>query len=125
MTGTLFQPLELGPTDLELEITGFVRSTLMLLWVELAEFPALSKQVPVTDWPPPSLRVEGGGTLDTPDKTSEQVKLTVTVTLFQPLEFGLADLELAMTGGVLSMLMLVTVAEPVFPALSVHVAVLD
>ncbi len=89
-----------------------------------AEFPALSRQVPVTDWPPPSPRVVGEGALNTPDKASEQVKLTVTVTLFQPFALAEGNLEPVMTGGVLSMFIPVTVTEAVLPALSVHVALL-
>jgi hypothetical protein len=104
---------------------GGVRSMLMGVCVELAEFPALSRHVPVADCPPPSPRVVGGGELNTPERASVQVKVTVTATLFQPLEFGLTDLELVITGGVLSMLIAETVAEPLFPALSVQVALLD
>jgi len=104
---------------------GGVMSMLMLVSAALAEFPALSRQLPVTDWPEPSPRVVGGVTLNTPDKLSVQVKLTVTVTLFQPLRFGPIDLELVIAGGVLSMFIPVTEAEATFPALSVHVPAVD
>ncbi len=67
----------------------------------------------------------GGGELETPDKASVQVKLTVTATLFHPLELAAGDLELEIAGAVLSILIPETVPDPVFPALSVHVALLD
>ncbi len=49
VTGLLFQPWLLGATDRVLEILGSVRSILTLLTVEDAEFPATSRQDPVTD----------------------------------------------------------------------------
>ena len=125
LTGTLFHPFALGWTDLELVMLGGVMSMLMLFSAVLAEFPALSRQVPVTVWPAPSPRVVGGVTLNTPDKVSEQAKLTVTVTLFQPLRFGPTDLELVITGSVLSMFIPVTDAEAMLPALSAQVVFLD
>jgi hypothetical protein len=125
VTATLFQPFALGWTDLLLVTIGLVRSTLMLVSDVLAEFPALSVQVPVADWPAPSLREVGGGLLNTPDKLSEQAKLTITVTLYQLLEFGLDERELVSVGGVLSMLIPDTVADFALPALSVHVPLAD
>ena len=98
---------------------------LMLFSEVLAEFPALSRQNPVTDWPPPSPRVDGGEVLWTPDRASEQAKMTVTVALYQLFEFGVADRELVIAGGVWSMLIPEVVAELVLPALSVHVPVTD
>ncbi len=61
----------------------------------------------------------------TPDSESVHVKLTVTVLLFQPLAFAEGDLEPVMVGGVLSMLMLITVAEALFPALSAQIPASD
>ncbi len=49
VTGTLFQPLGLGAMDLELEMIGEVKSMLTPLSVVLAELPARSRQLPVTD----------------------------------------------------------------------------
>jgi len=79
----------------------------------------------MTDWPAPSPRVVGVGAVETPESASVQVKLTVTATLFQPFEFGKGDLELDITGGVLSILIPDTVAEFELPALSVQSPVLD
>ncbi len=99
---------------------------LMLLTVTEAELPALSEQVPVTDWPAPSpVRVVGKVYVFTPDRGSVQTKLTVTVPLFQPLEFAPGEPEPVMLGGVVSMLTPATVAVAVFPALSVQVALRD
>ena len=95
---------------------------LILLTDVEAELPATSRHVPVTDWPPSSPRVLGDEKLDTPDKLSEQAKLTVTVTLYQPFTFGREDLELVITGEVLSMLTPPTVKEAELPALSVQLA---
>ena len=63
--------------------------------------------------------------MNTPESASEHAKVTVTLTLFQPLAFGKGDLELVATGGVLSKLIPEIVAEAEFPALSVQVEVLD
>ena len=82
-------------------------------------------QVPVADWPPPSFREAGDALLNTPDNPSEQTKLTVTVTLYQLLEFGLDERELVSVGAVLSMLIPDTVAEFALPALSAHVPLAD
>ncbi len=125
VTGTLFQPLAFGATDLELVMTGGVRSTYTPLSVALAELPARSAQVPVTDWETPSPRVVGDDTLNTPDSSSEQEKLTVTGALFQPLALGTMDLELPMTGGVRSMFIPPTSADAKLPARSTHVPVTD
>jgi len=93
----------------------------MLVSDVLAEFPALSVQVPAADRPEPSFSETGGGLLNTPDKLSEQAKLTVTVALYQLLAFGLDERELVSVGGVLSMSIPDTVAEFALLALSVQV----
>jgi hypothetical protein len=125
VTFPLFQPFALGEGDALPVMLGNVKSMLMPVWDELAELPALSRQTPVTDWLAPSPRVVGGGELETPDKPSVQVKLTVTATLFHPLELAAGDLELVIEGAVLSILIPETVPDPVFPALSVQLALLD
>ena len=62
----------------------------------------------------------GWGHRATPDKESEQEKLTVTLVLFQPAESGAGETPAVMTGGVLSMLTC-TLSELVTPALFVAV----
>ena len=92
-----------------------------------AELPARSVTVPVTDWLAPlAVRVvdTGQGTAR-PDSASEQVKLTVTLVLFQPLPLAAGLWDAVILGAVLSMLMPPTVAEAVLPALSVAVRVTD
>jgi hypothetical protein len=99
---------------------------LMLLCVASAEFPALSVHVPVRDWPAPSVvTVADAGELATPESVSLQLKLTVTSVLFQPFAFAAGDCDALADGAVLSMLIPVTVAELVFPALSAQVPVRD
>ena len=93
----------------------------MLVSDVLAEFPALSVQVPAADRPAPSFSETGGGLLNIPDNPSEQTKLTVTVTSYQLLAFGLDERELVSVGGVLSMSIPDTVAEFALLALSVQV----
>jgi len=88
VTLALFHPNEFAPGDLDPLMTGEVRSTLTLFSVTLAGLPARSTHDPVTDWPPASPRVVGDETLITPDRASEQAKLTVTGTLFQPFALG-------------------------------------
>ncbi len=106
-------------------MVGGVRSTLMLLSVAPAVLPARSTQFPVMDWAAPSAKVTGDGVLATPERVSEQVKLTVTGSLFQPYVLGWTFLELVTLGGVRSIFIPVTEAEALFPALSVHVPAAD
>ena len=126
ITVTLYQPLAFGSEDLELVITGGVLSMLTLPTVTDAEFPALSMQVPVdaSFWPSAE-RIEGLDAESTPDKVSVQVKLMVTLPLFQPLELGEGDAVPVMVGAVRSMLILLDVVEAEFPATSRHVPVTD
>ncbi len=51
--------------------------------VKVAELPALSVAVPVTDCPAPSLSVVGEETLSNPESESLPLKLTVTSALYQ------------------------------------------
>ena len=118
VTSTLFHPFAFASGDFEPERTGGVRSMLIGATAVGIELPALSTQVPVTDWPNPSPRVVGPETDAMPDRASEQLKLTVTGTLFQPFPSGGTDREPVMTGAVRSMLISLTVAEAEFPALS-------
>ena len=94
VTAPLFQPKELPLGLLEPVTLGGVRSMLMPLMLAVAVLPALSVQVPVADCPAPwLLSVVGPVTEATPDSESEQVKLTMTGPLFQPLALapGLAE----------------------------------
>src|SRR5207253_353450 len=85
----------------------------------LAPLPALSTQLPVTDWPAPSvLRVVGASELATPERASLQVKLTVTAVLFQPAALAAGDRLPLIDGAVRSMSMAETVAPAELPALS-------
>src|SRR5579862_4786413 len=85
-------------------------------------FPALSTAVAVTCWPAPSLGItSAAGQVATPEAESEQVNVTVTGALFQPLEFGAGEAAAVICGAVLSMLTLVlTVA--ILPATSTATA---
>ncbi len=119
VTVLLFQPLALGKGDPAPVMVGGVMSMLILPTVTLDMFPATSVQVPVTDCPEPSPdRVDGTEVELTPDRASVHEKLMVTATLFQPPAFAEGD-------GVLSILMLETVAEALFPARSVTNPVTD
>ncbi len=123
-TLTLFHPLVFGEGDALPVMIGRVRSMLTLPTVADEEFPARSRQLPMTDCPAPSPSVLGGEELDTPERPSEQTKLTVTVTLFQPFALSGEDLDPVIVGEVLSILIPPTVTEAELPALSTHVAVL-
>ena len=126
VTVLLFQPLAFGKGDPAPVMLGGVVSMLILPTVAEYVFPATSVQVPVTDSPEPSAdRVDGAEVELTPDRASVHEKLTVTATLFQPLAFAEGDLDPVMVGGVLSILMLETVAEALFPARSVTNPVTD
>src|SRR5437660_173540 len=93
--------------------------SILTIATAVAVLPALSVTVPVTLWPAPSPSVVGAGQEATPESASLQVKLTVTSVLFQPLALGAGLGEALMLGAVLSMLMPLTAAAAVFPALSV------
>ena len=85
-----------------------------------AELPALSTQEPVLDWLVPSVEIVCGlaGPVDTPERVSVQLKVTVTSPLFHPDEFGEGEAEPDITGGVSSIL-IVSEMEFVSPAPSV------
>ena len=84
----------------------------------LLVLPATSVAVPLAVCPAPScVKVTGEAQLATPDKVSEQLKLTVTLELFQPNELATGTRLAVMTGGVLSMFS-TTAALAVLPALS-------
>ncbi len=126
VTFPLFHPLALGLGLAEPVIMGGVRSMLTGPTMADAELPALSEQVPVTDWPAPSpVRAVGALYVFTPDRRSVQTNVTVTVPLFQPLAFAPGEREPVMLGGVVSTLTPATVAVAMFPALSVQVALRD
>src|SRR4030095_13286792 len=127
VTSLLFQPLALA-SGLRLPlITGAVLSMLMPPTVAAkAALPALSTQSPlfVTDWPAPSSLTVAPATVSCalPDAATPEpahVKETVTSLLFQPLALA-SGLRLPLiTGAVLSMLILPTVAlEAAVPAVS-------
>src|SRR5437764_244763 len=99
---------------------------LMPLTVAEAVLPALSLAVPVTDCAAPSLlSVVGPAQLATPDSASLHMNESVTSVLFQPAALGAGDAAPVIVGGVLSMLMPLTVAEAALPALSLAVPVTD
>jgi len=125
VTGPLFQPNEFGLGLLEPMMLGGVRSMLIPLTVVEAVFPALSVQVPVADCPDPELPSIVGLVTDAmPDRESEQVKVTVTGLLFQPLPFGPGLAEPAIVGCVLSIFIVtVTELETPTPFVAVQVTV--
>jgi hypothetical protein len=69
---------------------------------------------------PSALTVTGGGQVATPDKESAHEKVTVTLELFQPLEFASGEALAVIVGAVLSIFTVMLVLA-VFPALSVAV----
>src|SRR5919201_5532113 len=77
-----------GATPLTV-ITGFSASMLMPLTVVLAELPAASTAVPVTDWLAPFVVSPwSAGQVAIPESESPQVKCTVTGPLYQPFAFA-------------------------------------
>jgi hypothetical protein len=89
----------------------------MPLRLALAELPATSVTVPLTDWFAPSLSVTSTGQAFgvRPLRESEHVKCTVTGPLYHPFEFGLVLAAAVMLGGVLSTL-IVTDLDALSPA---------
>src|SRR3972149_2611356 len=90
---------------------GSVLSILIPPWVSEAVFPALSVQVPIADWPAPSVVTVWLALAETtPESAAGRDPLTVTLVLFQPLALGVVRLANVMIGLVLSSL-IVTEAE--------------
>ena len=101
-------------------MVGGVLSSLTVTDVE-ALFPATSVAEPEIAWFAPSVATATGeGQVATPERESPQVKLTVTLELFQPAALGAGETAAAIVGGVLSILS-VTLVEVLFPAASVAV----
>jgi hypothetical protein len=69
---------------------------------------------------PSALTATGDGQVATPDKESAHEKVTVTLELFQPLEFAPGEALAVIVGAVLSIFTVMLVLA-VFPALSVAV----
>ena len=82
-----------------------------------AVFPALSRAVPLTTWPAVSVViVTGAGQNAMPLVWSEQVNVTVGLTLFQPAALGGGALLAVIVGGALSTPMIwITKNSPGFP----------
>src|SRR6266545_4291086 len=101
---------------------GAVLSMLMPDCVSDAVLPARSAQVPVADMLVPSLStVVLTGVATTPERSSPQLQLTVTLLLFQPLPLASVRFEKVITGEVLSIFTAGEVNIWLFPALSVTV----
>src|ERR687886_308180 len=95
-TGPAYQPLGSGSGTLA-EVLGAVRSILMPLTVAFVVLPALSLTEALVERLSPSVvtvllslagAVPSAVQLLMPDSASEQVKVTVTSALFQPLAFA-------------------------------------
>src|SRR6185437_3651092 len=119
VTSLLYQPSALGPGLVVGKplSSGAVLSMLIPLTVVLALLPAASVAVPVMLWLLPSPRVTGAGQTSTPERVSAQVKVTVTLPLYQPPALAVRFRAALIVGGVLSMLMNAT-SLALFPALS-------
>ena len=120
VTCPLFQPAALAAGDADAVMVGEDLSIFNVTLAE-AELPALSVAVPEMVWFSPSaVTVIGAGQEAMPERVSEQVKVTVTGPLFQPLALAAGEAEAVMVGEDLSMLRL-ALAEAELPALSVAV----
>src|SRR5688500_11475696 len=95
---------------------------LMLVTVAEAPLPAASVALPVADWPAPSPLSACGAVHDaTPERASVQVKLTVTVPLFQPFALAAGNGLPVMPGAVRSILTVPEADALALPATSVQV----
>jgi hypothetical protein len=102
---------------------GFSRSMAIPPSVAVAELPARSVAVPLAVFVPLVESTTGSGQTATPDRPSEQVKVTVTGPSYQPLAVLLpAVMAAVMIGAVLSSLT-VTESVPMLPAPSFAVPV--
>ena len=131
VTSVLFQPLVLAAGVRSPVITGLVLSIFTVTLAIALVFPALSVHVPLTSVPLVSVVtllpvVQLSIPLCTVPASLPLLKLTVTSVLFQPLALAAGALTaVGGLGGVLSILMPLTVAESaVLPALSTQLPVL-
>src|SRR5690349_20944861 len=110
-------------------MVGAVTSTLRCMIEVEALLPALSIALPGSVWLAPSPTSTGAVQLATPERLSPQVNVTVglpVLMLYQPVGAGETGAMLALiVGGVLSMLMLLTVALELLPATSVQLVLRD
>jgi hypothetical protein len=117
----LFQPAALGDGDTlgaTVKGTGIGCSVKVALAEEV--FPAWSIAVPLIVCRPAVTTVTGEGHTASPDKLSEQLKVTsALVALTTPFASGVGRIKKVMTGGVLSILMPLRVVLALLPALSV------
>ena len=102
----LLGDLAMGRTRLEVRFGAeAAESSWSEQGIDVAELPATSVHVPLTDCPPPSPeRTVGAGGLPAakPERLSAHWKLTVTGELFQPFAFAAGVRVPEMLGGVLS-----------------------
>src|SRR6266545_2754296 len=118
VTAAAYQPFALGARSATASIVGSV-SSMETVAGSVAWLPALSTAVPGTGWSLPSVvTVCGPVQLATPDWVSEQVKVTVTAPLFQPLALAVGARSWLMVGGVLTILASRVLAASTLPALS-------
>src|SRR5262249_24478960 len=102
-TSVRFQPLAFGGGATRGRITGGVLSRLTFV-PALALLPARSTTVPTRGWEAPAwVSTKEAGQEATPERASAQLKATETSVLFQPAALGGGVVDIASTGGVLSM----------------------
>src|SRR3954452_5928192 len=120
VTSTLLLTQPLGA---ETSVLGAVLSILTGTLVALVVFPALSETDAEAVWPSPSVdRTESTGlSPEGRDRGSSADQVCVTSVLYQPFLFGLVVAAALRFGAVLSMLMPLTAALALLPALSTAV----
>jgi len=100
----LFHPAALGAGETDATTLNGWKGCKVNETLVLAVFPALSVAVPLMVCKPDVVKVTGNGQLTTPDKLSEQVKLTVALVAWTiPSGPGAGETVPLITGGVLSM----------------------
>src|SRR5260370_2939602 len=85
----VLMPLAFGAGEMDAVMVGGVLSMFTVAQTGAELFPAASTACPQVDWFAPSVvTTTGDGHVCTPDPPSAQVKVTATLELFQPAEFG-------------------------------------
>ena len=110
----VLMPFAFGAGEMAAVIMGAVLSMFNVTQTGAEAFPAESTACPQVDWLLPSvLTTTGEGHVCTPDPPSEQAKVTVTLELFHPAEFGAGATEAVIVGARVSVVNAceVTVAE--------------
>src|SRR2546427_415140 len=114
--GEVLMPLAFGAGEMNAVVVGGVLSIFTVVQTGAEVFPAASTACPQIAWLAPSVvTTTGEGHVCTPDPASAQVKVTVTLELFQPPELGAGTTEAEIVGAIVSVVKACEIATAELP----------